>query len=54
MPQEVNTHLLKSDLLEPLQLAYKAKNSTEIALIAVFNSILTELDKLDHAVLQAA
>ena len=49
--QQINTQLVEIHLLEPLQSAYKAKHSTETALIVVFNSILCELDKKDTAVL---
>ena len=48
---QINAHLVKNRLLEPLQSAYKAKHSSETALIAVFNEILCELDKPDAAVL---
>ena len=51
--RQVNSHLVKSELLEPLQSAYKAKSSTETALVAVFNRILTELDTRESAVLLA-
>ena len=42
---------MNNRLLEPLQSAYKAKQSSEAALIAVFNEILSELYKPDAAVL---
>ena len=49
--QQINSHLTENHLLEPLQSAYKAKHSTETALIAVFNDILCELDRPDTGVL---
>ena len=49
--QQINAHLVNNRLLEPLQSTYKARHSSETALIAVFSDILCELDKPDTAVL---
>ena len=49
---QVDTDFVKLGL-KPLQSAYKSRNRTETTLIVVFNRIVNELDKNDHAVLFA-
>lgn len=49
--KQVSCHLTESSLHEKLQSAYKPQHSTETALLKVFNDILSNLDKPNHAVL---
>ena len=48
----LNEHLIKNSMLDPLQLAYRDKHSTETALIKVQNNILSALDTGSSAILQ--
>ena len=48
---QISEHLMHNNLCESLQSAYKKKHSTETALIKVFDDILTNLDKPNHAVM---
>ena len=42
---QLNEHLMKNDILEPMQSAYKTGHSTETALLKVQNDILMAIDK---------
>ena len=42
---QLNEHLMKNDILEPMQSAYKTGHSTETALLKVQNDILMPIDK---------
>ena len=41
---QIHKHLLRNDLFDPLQSAYRPNHSTETALIQVFDDLLTNLD----------
>ena len=48
--KQVSHHLTHNSLYESLQSAYKPRHSTETALLRVFDDILSNLDKRNHAV----
>ena len=51
--RQIALHLERNSLQETLQSAYKKRHSTETALVAVFDTLLSSLDKPNSAVMVA-